>query len=110
MKYCKNLSIKACAERLRRYDMRMSLTKDDLKSIKNLIVSSIHDEVPKVVQPMLDDLQQGTIRAFDANQKQIYDMQDDISEIKTDMSEVKHDIKNIKIVVRHLDVRGTLKA
>jgi hypothetical protein len=65
---------KTCQLKPGQYDMAMSLTRDDLQAVKQLIDSSIDERVPKIidervpaiiderVQPMLDKLEDRTFK------------------------------------------------
>jgi hypothetical protein len=77
--------------------MQMSLSRDDLKAIKEIVDTSIDEKV----KPMLDDLNFLLVKYFDMTQQQIFDLQDD-------MAQVKKDLKDIKVTVRQIQVRGTL--
>ncbi|HEX4774644.1 MAG TPA: hypothetical protein VH234_03950 [Candidatus Saccharimonadales bacterium] len=77
----------------------MSLTKADLKSIKQLFDASISEQI----EPMFDELNQIISSAFNETQQQINNLQ-------TDVGEVKHELKYIKVAVHRLEVRGTLRA
>jgi hypothetical protein len=80
--------------------MSMSLTSDDLKAVRQAVDESINDRVPAIikaeVKPMFEELEDRISGAFE-------DMQKDIDGIK-------QDVKSVKITVRHIEVRGTLRA
>ena len=96
----------------------MSLTPNDLQAIKQLVDKSIDDkvppilrkEVPKIVEPMFEELNQLISGGFDETQAQLNELRTDVNEIRIDMDEAKHDIKYVKVAIHRLEARGTLRA
>jgi hypothetical protein len=124
MKFCHKNGSKTSQIAARQYDMSMSLTKQDLQAVKQVVEDTIDKRVPELVQSMLDnlennlahkhnDLEASLVRAFSAIQQVLdkvkNDLKADFKEVKEDIEVMKFDTRALKVSVRHIEVRGTLK-